>query len=52
LQATPASRVKLEGSEQPLFWCSLGQAEGGVYNLRIEDPFDHEQEFLNDILSR
>jgi flagellar motor switch protein FliM len=52
LQATPASRIKLEGSEQPLFWCNLGQGDGGVYNLRIEDPFDHEQEFLNDILAR
>lgn len=51
LQATPHSRVKLEGSKQPLFWCELGQAEG-AYNLRIEDVYDHDQEFMNDILAR
>jgi flagellar motor switch protein FliM len=51
LQATPKSRVKLESNEQPLFWCQLGQSEG-IYKLRIEDVFDHEQEFYNDVLSR
>lgn len=51
LQASARSRVKLEGSEQPLFWCELGQADG-LYNLRIDDVFNHEQEFMNDLLSR
>jgi flagellar motor switch protein FliM len=51
LQATPKSRVKLESQDQPLFWCQLGQSEG-TYKLRIEDVFDHEQEFYNDVLSR
>jgi flagellar motor switch protein FliM len=50
LQATSRSRVKLESSDQPLFWCTLGQAEGG-YVLRIEDPVDPDQEFLDDILA-
>lgn len=50
LQATPRTPVKLEANEQPLFWCQLGQAEG-AYRLRIEDVYDHEQEFMNDILA-
>jgi flagellar motor switch protein FliM len=49
LQVTPRSRVKLEGNSEPLFWCQLGQAEG-KYTLRIEDSFDAEQEFLDDLL--
>ncbi|WP_425104807.1 flagellar motor switch protein FliM [Ancylobacter sp.] len=51
LQATPRSRVKLESVEQPLFWCSLGQAEGS-YVLRIEEAVDLDQEFIDDILPR
>ncbi|TCT07940.1 flagellar motor switch protein FliM [Aquabacter spiritensis] len=51
LQATPRSKVKLESSDQPLFWCHLGQAEG-AYVVRIEDLIDLEQEFLDDILPR
>ncbi len=51
LQATPTSRVKLESHDQPLFWCQLGQSDGG-YKLRIEDVFDHQQEFVNDVLCR
>lgn len=51
LQATPRSRVKLEGNSEPLFWCQLGQAEGR-YTLRIEDFVDGEQEFLDDLLGR
>lgn len=50
LQATPRTPVKLEANEQPLFWCQLGQVEG-AYRLRIEDVYDHEQEFMNDILA-
>ena len=51
LQATSRSRVKLEGNSEPLFWCQLGQAEGR-YTLRIEDPVDSEQEFLDELLGR
>jgi flagellar motor switch protein FliM len=50
LQATARSRVKLESSDHALFWCQLGQADGR-YTLRIEEPVDQEQEFLDDILS-
>lgn len=51
LQATPRSKMKLESSDHPLFWCTLGQAEGS-YVVRVEDPVDHEQEFLDDIIPR
>ncbi|MBB5751032.1 flagellar motor switch protein FliM [Prosthecomicrobium pneumaticum] len=51
LQATTRSRVRLESEEEPLFWCSLGQAQGS-YVLRIEDAIDLDQEFLDDILPR
>jgi len=51
LQATPRSRVKLEGNDQPLFWCRLGQSDGS-YMLRVEDYIDQEQEFIDDVLSR
>ncbi|MGX1101219.1 flagellar motor switch protein FliM [Amorphus sp. MBR-141] len=51
LSATPRTRVKLEGNNQPLFWCQLGQAEG-LYKLRIEEMVDQEQEFIDDILPR
>lgn len=50
LQANPDSRIKLESKEQPLFWCQLGQSDG-TYKLRVEDFFDQEQEFVNDLLS-
>lgn len=50
LQANPDSRIKVESKEQALFWCKLGQSDGS-YKLRIEDFFDREQEFVNDILS-
>lgn len=51
LQATPRSRVKLESSDQPLFWCHLGQAEG-YYTLRVDDFIDQEQEFVDDVINR
>jgi len=51
LQATPRSRVKLEGNEQGLFWCHVGQSEGS-YVLRVDEFIDQEQEFIDDVLSR
>ncbi|MET3414907.1 FliM/FliN family flagellar motor switch protein [Methylobacterium sp. 1030] len=50
LQATPRSRVKLEGNNQGLFWCDIGQAEGSVV-LRVDSPVDQEQEFIDDVLA-
>jgi flagellar motor switch protein FliM len=51
LQATPRSRVKLEGNDQALFWCHVGKAEGS-YVLRVDEQVDQEQEFIDDVLSR
>ncbi|MCJ2076018.1 FliM/FliN family flagellar motor switch protein [Methylobacterium sp. E-041] len=51
LQATPRSLVKLEGNEQGLFWCDVGQADGSVV-LRIDSFIDQEQEFVDDVLAR
>jgi len=51
LQATPRSRVKLEGNNQGLFWCHVGKAEGS-YVLRVDEFIDQEQEFIDDVLSR
>lgn len=51
LKATPATPVELEASEQTLFRCQLGQAEG-FYTVRIDEHVDQEQERMDDILSR
>lgn len=50
LNTTPRSLIKLEANEQPLFLCQLGQADG-TYRLRIDNVFDPEEEFLDDILN-
>jgi flagellar motor switch protein FliM len=51
LRATPRSLIRLECNDQTLFWCHLGQSEG-CYSLKIADPVDQKQEFIDDILSR
>jgi flagellar motor switch protein FliM len=51
LPATPQSRVKVESSEQPLFWAYLGQDQG-FHTLCIDEPIDRDREFINDVLSR
>lgn len=51
LPATPRSRVKVESSEQALFWAYLGQNEG-FHTLCIDEPIDPEREFINDVLAR
>ena len=51
LAATPRSRVKVESSDQPLFWAFLGQSEGH-HTLCIDESIDQEQEFINDVLAR
>jgi flagellar motor switch protein FliM len=50
LQATTRSRIKVESSEQPLFWAFLGQNEG-CYTLCIDESIDPEREFINDVLA-
>ena len=50
LTATPRTPVKLESNGQPLFWCSLGQAEGRD-QLIINDIVDPEQEFIGDLIN-
>jgi flagellar motor switch protein FliM len=51
LQATPRSRVKLEGNQQGLFWCHIGQSEGS-YVLKVDEMIDQEREFLDDVIPR
>ena len=45
LDATPTTRVKLEGNDRPLFWCHMGQAQGS-YVLRIDEAIAPEKEGL------
>ena len=49
LEATATSRIKVESAEQPLFWAYLGQNEG-YYTLCIDEAFDEQREFINDVL--
>ena len=49
LQATANSRIKVESAEQPLFWAYLGQNDG-YYTLCIDEDFDEQREFINDVL--
>ncbi len=50
LQATANSRIKVESAEQPLFWAYLGQNEG-YYTLCIDESFDQQREFINEVLA-
>lgn len=50
LNATAASRVRVECNGEPLLWCELGKSNG-AYTLRVEAPIDRDQEFMNDILA-
>ncbi|GJD52810.1 Flagellar motor switch protein FliM [Methylobacterium crusticola] len=43
LDATPATRIKLEGNDRPLFWCRAGQSQG-AYVLRIDEPIAQDGE--------
>ncbi|MFE1600188.1 flagellar motor switch protein FliM [Methylobacterium sp. ID0610] len=51
LDATPKTRVKLEGKDEALFWCQVGQANGS-YVLRIDEEIDQEKEFMDGVLAR
>lgn len=43
LDATPSTRVKLEGNDRALFWCHMGQAQGS-YVLRVDEAITQDQE--------
>ena len=43
LDATPTTRIKLEGNDRPLFWCRAGQSQGS-YVLRVEESINPEKE--------
>ncbi|WP_264050778.1 flagellar motor switch protein FliM [Methylobacterium flocculans] len=47
LDATPATRVKLEGNDRPLFWCHMGQAQGS-YVLRVDEAITPGKEGAGD----
>ena len=42
LDATPATRIKLEGNDKPLFWCHAGQSQG-AYVLRIDEAIQDKE---------
>ena len=50
LPSTTNLRVKLLSNEQALFWCELGQFDGG-YTVKIEESIDEETEFMNGLLA-
>lgn len=50
LRATPDGLVRVECNGERLINCNIGKADG-VYALRVHDFVDHEQEFIDDILS-
>ncbi|MCJ2036239.1 flagellar motor switch protein FliM [Methylobacterium sp. J-068] len=47
LDATPTTRVKLEGNDRPLFWCHMGQAQGS-YVLRVDEAITQAKEGADD----
>lgn len=47
LDATPSTRVKLEGNDRPLFWCHMGQAQGS-YVLRVDEVIAQDKEGADD----
>ena len=49
LPSTTNLRVKLLSNEQALFWCELGQIDGG-YTVKIEEKIDEETEFMNGLI--
>ena len=50
LDSLAGSPVRLDCKGQPLYWCKLGQRDGN-YTLTVDHSVDHEQEFMDDILS-
>lgn len=50
LNATASGRVRLECNGEPLLWCHLGKSQG-KYTVRVDEPVDREQEFMDELLS-
>lgn len=50
IDSVSGHRISLDCNGQQLYWCKLAQANG-VYSLNVEDAINHEQEFMDDILS-
>lgn len=50
IDSVTGHRVSLDCNGQKLYWCKLAQANG-AYSLNVEDAINHEQEFMDDILS-
>ncbi|MGV7034608.1 flagellar motor switch protein FliM [Methylobacterium symbioticum] len=46
LDATPATRIKLEGNDRALFWAHAGQAQG-AYVLRIDEVINQDKDALS-----
>ena len=51
LEATANSRIRVESADQPLFWAYLGQNDG-YHTLCIDETFDEQREFINEVLAR
>ncbi|KQP55207.1 MULTISPECIES: FliM/FliN family flagellar motor switch protein [unclassified Methylobacterium] len=51
LDATPSTRVMLEGNDRPLFWCHMGQAQGS-YVLRVDEAIAQGKEATEDDAAR
>lgn len=51
LDATPTTRVMLEGNDRPLFWCHMGQAQGS-YVLRVDEAIAQGKEAAEDDSAR
>ena len=51
LDATPSTRVMLEGNDRPLFWCHMGQAQGS-YVLRVDEAIAQGKEAAEDESAR
>ncbi|MDR7040065.1 flagellar motor switch protein FliM [Methylobacterium sp. BE186] len=43
LDATPSTRIKLEGNDRPLFWCHAGQSQG-AYVLRVDEVINQDKD--------
>ncbi len=46
LNATAHGRVRVECNGEPLLWCQLGKSQRQAYTLRVDEPIDREQEFV------
>ncbi|HEU0063027.1 MAG TPA: FliM/FliN family flagellar motor switch protein [Hyphomicrobiaceae bacterium] len=51
LAATAHSRLAIECNNERIMWCHLGKSND-VYTLRVDRQVDHDQEFMDEILSR